>query len=35
VDKLDRMLSRRAQMYKVKRHYVHTIELGSLLPKAI
>jgi putative sigma-54 modulation protein len=35
VDKLDRMLSRRAQIYKVKRHHPHAIELGSPLPKAI
>jgi len=35
VDKLDRMLSRRAQIFKVKRHYLHGIELGSALPKAV
>ena len=35
VDKLDRMLSRRAQIYKVKRHHPHAIELGAALPKAI
>ena len=35
VDKLDRMLSRRAQIYKVKRHHPHAIELGSALPKAV
>lgn len=35
MDKLDRMLSRRAQMFKVKRHYLHGTELGSPLPKAI
>ena len=35
VDKLDRMLSRRAQIYKAKRHHLHAIELGSPLPKAI
>ena len=35
VDKLDRMLSRRAQIYKAKRHHPHAIELGAALPKAI
>ena len=35
VDKLDRMLSRRAQIYKVKRHHPHAIELDTPLPKAI
>ena len=35
VDKLDRMLSRRAQIYKSKRHHPHAIELGAALPKAI
>ncbi len=34
-DKLDRMLSRRAQLYRVKRHHPHAIELGAALPKAI
>jgi putative sigma-54 modulation protein len=35
MDKLDRMLSRRAQLYKAKRHYLHAIEFGAPLPKAI
>jgi putative sigma-54 modulation protein len=35
VDKLDRMLSRRAQLVRVKRHHPHAIELGALLPTAI
>jgi putative sigma-54 modulation protein len=35
MDKLDRMLNRRAQLYKVKRHYLHAIEFGAPLPKAI
>ena len=35
IDKLDRMLSRRAQMFKVKRHYLHGIEFDSALPKAV
>jgi len=34
-DKLDRMLNRRAQLYKVKRHHLHAVEFGSPLPKAI
>ncbi|HEY5228010.1 MAG TPA: ribosome-associated translation inhibitor RaiA [Opitutaceae bacterium] len=34
-DKLDRMLSRRAQLFKVKRHHPHAIEFGAPLPKAI
>lgn len=34
VDKLDRMLRRRARFSKVKRHQLHPIELGTvLLPK--
>ena len=35
VDKLDRMLSRRSQLYKAKRHQLHAIEIGAALPKAI
>ncbi|HEY1792251.1 MAG TPA: ribosome-associated translation inhibitor RaiA [Opitutaceae bacterium] len=34
-DKLDRMLSRRAQMVKVKRHHPHAVDLGSAIPKAV
>jgi putative sigma-54 modulation protein len=34
-DKLDRMLGRRAQLWRVKRHRPHPIDLGSALPKAI
>ena len=34
-DKLDRMLSRRAQLLKVKRHHPHAVELGVPLPKAV
>jgi putative sigma-54 modulation protein len=34
-DKLDRMLQRRAQMYKNKRHRTHPLDLTSNLPKAI
>jgi putative sigma-54 modulation protein len=35
IDKLDRMLSRRAQLFRVKRHHPHAIEFGAPLPKAI
>ncbi len=35
VDKLDRMLRRRARFFKVKRKHPHAVELGCLLPKAI
>jgi len=35
VDKLDRMLSRRAQMNKVKRNHPHAVDLDVELPKAI
>jgi putative sigma-54 modulation protein len=34
-DKLDRMLSRRAQLFRVKRNHPHPVELGTALPKAI
>jgi putative sigma-54 modulation protein len=34
-DKLDRMLSRRAQLFRVKRHHPHPVELGVPLPKAV
>ncbi|MFA5056750.1 MAG: ribosome-associated translation inhibitor RaiA [Opitutaceae bacterium] len=33
VDKLDRMLRRRARFFKVKRKHPHAVELGVLLPK--
>ncbi len=35
VDKLDRMLQRRAQMYKIKRRHPHPVDLEVDLPKAI
>ena len=35
VDKLDRMLGRRAQMDRVKRHHPHAVELDVGLPKAV
>src|ERR1700722_20962889 len=31
-DKLDRMLSRRAQLFRVKRHHPHPVEFGAPLP---
>lgn len=34
-DKLDRMLSRRAQLFRVKRNHPHAVELGVPLPKTI
>lgn len=34
-DKLDRMLSRRAQLLKSRRHRMNAIEFGEPLPKAI
>ena len=34
-DKLDRMLSRRAQLFRVKRNHPHAIELGGALPKTV
>jgi putative sigma-54 modulation protein len=35
IDKLDRMLSRRHQLQRVKRNHPHAVELGVPLPKAI
>ena len=35
IDKLDRMLGRRAQLHKVKRKNVHAVELPAELPKAV
>jgi putative sigma-54 modulation protein len=36
VDKLDRMLARRAKYYKVRRHQLHPVELENVaLPKAV
>lgn len=35
IDKLDRMLSRRAQLFKVKRNHPRPVELNIELPKAI
>jgi putative sigma-54 modulation protein len=32
VDKLDRMLSRRAQLYRVRRHNLHPVEIEAELP---
>jgi putative sigma-54 modulation protein len=33
VDKLDRMLRRRARLFKVKRKHPHAVELRAVLPK--
>ena len=35
VDKLDRMLTRRHQLHRVKRHHPHPVEITDALPKAI
>lgn len=35
IDKLDRMLERRARMFKAKRHQMRAIDLEAALPKAI
>ncbi|MBW8782395.1 MAG: ribosome-associated translation inhibitor RaiA [Verrucomicrobia bacterium] len=35
IDKLDRMLERRARMFKAKRHQARTLEIGTELPNAI
>ena len=35
VDKLDRMLARRHQLYRVKRNHPHAVELTDALPKAV
>ncbi|HEX9784043.1 MAG TPA: ribosome-associated translation inhibitor RaiA [Opitutaceae bacterium] len=33
VDKLDRMIRRRARMQKVKRHHPHAVEIPAAIPK--
>ncbi|HVW19793.1 MAG TPA: ribosome-associated translation inhibitor RaiA [Opitutaceae bacterium] len=35
VDKLDRMLRRRARWHKVRRKHPHAVDLGAMLPKAL
>ena len=35
IDKLDRMLERRARMFKARRHQLRVIDLDSALPKAV
>jgi len=35
IDKLDRMLSRRAQLLRSRRHDLHAVDLNVELPKAI
>jgi putative sigma-54 modulation protein len=35
IDKLDRMLGRRAQLKRAKRHDLHAVDLDVALPKAV
>jgi putative sigma-54 modulation protein len=35
IDKLDRMLRRRARLFKVKRKHPHPVEFDAMLPKAV
>ena len=35
IDKLDRMLERRARMFKARRHQARAIDIGAALPEAI
>jgi len=35
VDKLNRMLRRRARYFKVRRKYTHPVEFGAVLPEAM
>jgi putative sigma-54 modulation protein len=35
IDKLDRMLQRRHQLFRVKRNHPHPVELDVALPKAV
>jgi putative sigma-54 modulation protein len=35
IDKLDRMLRRRARLFKVKRKHPHAVEIDSMLPEAV
>jgi putative sigma-54 modulation protein len=35
IDKLDRMLRRRARLFKVKRKHPHAVEFDTMLPKAV
>jgi putative sigma-54 modulation protein len=35
IDKLDRMLRRRARLFKVKRKHPHAVEFDAMLPKAV
>ena len=35
VDKLDRMLNRRSQLHRVRRHDLHSVEFPIVLPKAV
>ncbi|MBI4623751.1 MAG: ribosome-associated translation inhibitor RaiA [Verrucomicrobia bacterium] len=35
VDKLDRMLQRRHQLFRVKRNHPHAVELNAAIPKVV
>jgi putative sigma-54 modulation protein len=35
IDKLDRMLRRRARLFKVKRKHPHPVEIDAMLPEAV
>jgi putative sigma-54 modulation protein len=35
IDKLDRMLRRRARLFKVKRKHPHAVEIDAMLPEAV
>jgi putative sigma-54 modulation protein len=35
IDKLDRMLRRRARLFKVKRKHTNAVELDAMLPEAV
>jgi putative sigma-54 modulation protein len=35
VDKLDRMLGRRARMFRARRHDLHALDIGAEFPKAV
>jgi putative sigma-54 modulation protein len=35
IDKLDRMLRRRARLFKVKRKHPHPVEIDTMLPEAV
>jgi putative sigma-54 modulation protein len=35
IDKLNRMLRRRARLFKVKRKHPHPVEIDAMLPEAV